>query len=82
MSGGAWDIVMGNYNGLQEVVVSKLMNYYKFIQNINKYYTTPGELNNGYGVNYDLNIWRPFMKQVIILIAIVVLVGTTPGMVI
>ncbi len=58
MSGGSWDRVMGNYNGL---VGSSGFGLEELLQihpkYLTKYYTAPEDLNNGYGVNYDLNIY-------------------------
>ncbi len=58
MSGGAWDRVMGNYNnmigssGFGAEELSRIHPKY-----ITKYYTAPEDLNNGYGVNYDVTVF-------------------------
>ena len=58
MSGGAMERVMGNYNGVvgsdgftKEDLLAIDSKY------ITKYFTSPEKLNNGYGVDYDLNIY-------------------------
>ncbi|HZK00016.1 MAG TPA: hypothetical protein VFC79_08415, partial [Tissierellaceae bacterium] len=58
MSGGAWERVMGNYNnmigssGFGAEELSRIHPKY-----ITKYYTAPEDLNNGYGVNYDVTVF-------------------------
>ena len=58
MAGGAWDRVMGNYNGL---IGSSGFTLEEFSlinsRHINHYYTAPEDLHNGYGVDYDLTVY-------------------------
>ncbi len=58
MAGGAWDRVMGNYNG--HVGISGFGSSELSLINskhITRYYTDPEDLHNGYGMDYDLTVY-------------------------
>jgi prepilin-type N-terminal cleavage/methylation domain-containing protein len=57
MSGGAWEMTVGNYNnlangGFNTTEITNLPNKY-----INRYVTAAGNLLNGYGMDYDSTIY-------------------------
>lgn len=58
MSGGAWENTMSNYNGMvgssgfNFEALSLIMPKY-----VTRYYTSNQELYEGYGVDYDLNVY-------------------------